>query len=316
MGKILCGVDLGGTKINTGLLDEYGNIITSIKVPTEAEKGADYVVKKIINSIEFVLKDSGISQRDIAGIGIGSPGPIDAQRGIIIKSSNLPGWLNVEITKEINRAFNTEVKLNNDANAAALGEYMFGSGKGTRNFVYITVSTGIGGGFIVDGKLYDGANSNSAEIGHTVINFDGPRCNCGSFGCFEAYASGTAIGKIAKEELQNNSDSLISEIAGEDGIRAEHVFEAAKKGDKLAIKIIDNEAYYLGIGIANIVNSMNPEVIAIGGGVSNGWDMFSEKMLETARERSIASSFEACKILKAELGENIGLLGAAALINK
>lgn len=310
----VCGVDLGGTKINTGIMDSNGRIIENIKLPTKAEEGPDAVIERILESIGFVLEKSGIGLKDIRGIGVGSPGPIDAERGIVVKSANLPGWNNVPVVERIKERFPTQVRINNDANAAALGEYKFGSGRGTRNFVYVTVSTGIGGGAIIDGKLYNGANLNAAEIGHTIINFDGPRCNCGSFGCFEAYASGTAIARIACEEIQGGKNTLISSIAGEKPVKAEDVFEAGRKGDELALQIIDREGFYLGIGIANILGFYNPERIAFGGGVSSQLDMFYDKMIETAKSRSLGPSFDACSIVRSELGGDIGLLGAAALV--
>lgn len=310
----VCGVDLGGTKINTGIVDEEGRIVQSIKLPTMEEQGPEAVVERIKESIKIVLDKAGISPGELKGIGICSPGAIDADRGVVVKSPNLTGWENVPVVEMLKEDYATEIKINNDANAAALGEYQFGSGRGTKNFVYITLSTGIGGGIIIDGSLYGGANLNAAEIGHTMINFDGPKCNCGSYGCFEAYASGTAIGRIAREEIKKGRSTIISRIAGNEAVKAEHVFDAAKKGDSLAIEIIDKEAFYLGIGLANVINFINPERIAIGGGVSNQWDMFYDKMVETAKLRAFGPSFEVCSIVRAELGGDIGLLGAAALV--
>lgn len=313
MGKIVCGIDIGGTKINTGLMDSSGNVINNVKVPTYASEGPDAAISRIIKSVEDVLKLSNISIKNISGIGIGSPGPLDTEKGIIRKTSNLPGWENVHIKDIIENKFKIKTTLDNDANAAALGEYLYGTGKGSKAFVYITISTGIGGGVVLDGKLYHGINSNAAEVGHTIINFDGPKCNCGNYGCLEAYASGTALAKFAKEALDNGCESMIKSIAGPDPVSAEHVFEAAKKKDKLAVKLVENEAFYLGIGMSNILAFYNPEIIAIGGGVANAWDMFIDKMLDTAEKRSLKPIYDACRIVKAELGGNVGLIGAAAL---
>ena len=313
MGKIVCGIDIGGTKINTGLLDSDGRVINNIKVPTKASEGPDAVISRIIKSVEEVLKLSNVGLKSVSGIGIGSPGPLDTEKGIIMNPSNLPGWDNVHITDIIENKFNIKTTLDNDANAAALGEYLYGAGKGSKAFVYVTVSTGVGGGVVTNGKVYHGINSNAAEIGHSMINFNGPRCNCGNYGCLEAYASGTALARFAKEAVDNGQETIIKIIAGPDPINAEHVFEAAKKKDKLAAELVDNEAFYLGIGIANILAFYNPEVIAIGGGVANAWDMFIDRMLDTAKKRSLKPIFDACRMVKAELGSNVGLIGAAAL---
>lgn len=177
MEKLVLGVDLGGTKINTGIVKENGEIVNNIKVPTIAEEGPDAVIGRIIKSIKDVLEKSKVDISDIEGIGIGSPGPIDSKKGVVMNPSNLPGWNNVHITDKIYNEFKLPVKLENDANAAGFGEYVFGSGKGKNPFVYITVSTGIGGGVVIDGKILDGINSNGAEIGHHMINFDGPNAD-------------------------------------------------------------------------------------------------------------------------------------------
>ncbi|KUK35099.1 MAG: Glucokinase, ROK family, partial [Caldanaerobacter subterraneus] len=314
MGRILCGVDLGGTKISTGLVDEKGNIIRSTKIPTMAEKGPEEVIKRIEQSVYDVLKEAGLKLSDLKGVGIGSPGPLDAKRGVVISPPNLPGWDNVPIVDILSHKLGVKVKLENDANAAAIGEHLFGAGKGIDNFVYITVSTGIGGGVIIEGKLYSGENSNAAEIGHHTINFNGPRCNCGNYGCFEAFASGTAIARFAQEGIQNGKDTMIRDLAKDGVVKSEHVFEAAKLGDEFAKELVDNEAFYLGVGISNIMAFYNPKKIAIGGGVSTQWDMLYDKMMETIKKKALKPNAEVCEVVRAELGENVGVLGAAALL--
>jgi glucokinase len=316
MSKIVCGVDLGGTKINAGLVDCSGKIIRSIKVPTLGQEGPNAVIGRIKKVINDLLQAENISISDIDGIGVCSPGPTDSERGVVVCAPNLPGWDNVKIVDILKEEFNTRIKLENDANAAALGEHIFGSGRGVRNFVYMTVSTGIGGGVIIDNKLYTGSNSNAAEIGHHVIDINGPKCNCGNYGCIEAIASGTALARFATEALQRGENSIISEIASCDGgtVKSEHVFDAAKRGDRLAKELIDKEAFYLGIGICNILSFYNPERIAIGGGVASQWDMLYDKMIRVVKERGMKPLVEACEIVKAELGGDVGLLGAAALV--
>lgn len=313
MKKYVCGVDIGGTKIGTGIVDETGNIVAKVKIPTIASEGRDAIVGRIIESIEKALDAANLTTDDISGIGVISPGPIDSKEGIIINPSNLPTFVNVEIVKILSEKFKTKVKLENDANAAAMGEYLFGSGKGTKNFVYMTVSTGIGGGFVCDGKLYGGTNSNASEIGHHIIDFNGPKCGCGSRGCYEVFASGTAIARFAMEAIENGEETLIKEIAKGRDVKAEDVFKAFKEGDKLAKKLVENEGYYLGIGIVNILSCFNPEIIAIGGGVSNELATFYDKMMETVKKRALGANLGVCKIVKAEASD-VGILGAAAIM--
>lgn len=314
MSKIVIGVDLGGTKINTGIVDENGRVIRSIKAPTLAKEGPYPVIERIKKSIHDVLDEANMDLGCIGGIGIISPGPIDSDKGLVINPSNLPGWDHIPIVNILKEEFKLPVMLDNDANAAALAEYLFGAGKGLKHFVYITVSTGIGGGVIIDGKLYRGANSNAAEVGHMTMDYKGPKCNCGNIGCFEAFASGTAIARFANEAVQRGRNTLIKEIAGESDITAQHVFEAAVIKDPVALELIEKEAFYLGIGISNIITFANPERIAIGGGVSKQWDMFYDGMMATIRERTLKPMVDVCQIVKSELKDDIGILGAAAII--
>ena len=203
--------------------------------------------------------------------------------------------------------------LENDANAAALGENLYGAGKGIDNFVYITVSTGIGGGVVLNGRLFKGQDGNAAEIGHMTINFDGPRCGCGNKGCWEAYASGTALARFAREGIDAGEATKIKELAGKENVKAEHVFVAAKKGDKFALELIEKEGFYLGVGLANVINAYNPKRIAIGGGLTHEWDMFYDRMMQVMRERALGASIEGLEVVKAALGKDVGVIGAAAV---
>ena len=314
MSKVYCGVDLGGTSIDVGIVDINGNVIARIKRPTNAHEGPKAVIDRINESIIAALEKPNIEQKNLLGIGIGVPGLIDADKGMVSFLTNLPGWEGIPLSEVLEEKFHMPVKLYNDANAAAYGEYLFGSGKGARNFVYMTVSTGIGGGVIIEGKLYHGASFGAAEIGHMVINTHGEKCNCGNYGCFESMASGSAIAKFAQKAIAMGKHSLIEELSGNEPIKAEHVFEAAVRGDRLALDIIDDEAFYLGIGICNIMAMYNPEIIAIGGGISNQWDKFYDKMMETVRNRALKQNEKSCKVLKAGLGIDAGVIGAAALM--
>lgn len=314
MGKLLCGIDLGGTKINTGLVNKKGEVVSNIIVDTLAQEGQERVIARMMDTVRHVMKEAGISCDDLEGIGIGVPGLIDSWEGLVIEAANLPGWENVPIVDLFAREFNIPILLENDANAAAMGEYLFGSGRGNEDFVYVTISTGIGGGAILDGRLYSGSNSNATEIGHSMINFDGPRCKCGNSGCFEAYASGTSLARFATERIEAGEETIIKRLAVDGLVKAEHVFEANELGDVVAEKLIQDEAYYIGIGLANILAFYNPEKISIGGGVSSQWHILEERVKQVVAERALKPNAKICKIVKAELGKNVGLLGAAGIV--
>ncbi|MDI6600293.1 MAG: ROK family protein [Thermoanaerobacteraceae bacterium] len=298
------GIDLGGTKTAIGLVNENGEIISREMFATE---GPEKTIEEMGKSIDRMIEKVGI----IEGIGIGSPGPIDSKKGIVVCPPNLPEWRNIPLADILSHKYKVKVMLNNDANVAALGEWLFGAGRGVQNFIYITVSTGIGGGAVLNGRFYEGENANALEVGHATIDYKGPRCGCGNYGCFEAMASGTALARFAREAIKERRDSI---LAGYERIRAEDVFEAAKMGDALAVKLVDDEALYLGVGLTNVINSFNPGMIAIGGGVSKAWDMYYEKMMQVIKERALPTNYEVVQVVRAKLGEDIGIVGAASLV--
>lgn len=314
MPKFACGIDLGGTNLHMGIVDDNGNIIVKEKCSTEAEKWPESIIEKMKLSVKILLRQSSIECKELSGIGIGAPGFIDADKGKIISLPNLPGWEDIPLVRIMEESFHMTVIIDNDADAAAYGEFLFGSGRNTKNFFYLTVSTGIGGGVILEGKPYRGTNYGAAEIGHIIVSTDGEKCNCGNFGCLEAMASGTAIVTLAKKAMSKGKKSMISDIVAKNSIKAEHIFEAADMGDELALNIINNEAFYLGIGISNIIAMYNPERIAIGGGVSNQWNILYPKIMETVKARALRHNANVCDIVRAELREDAGIIGAAALI--
>lgn len=313
MERYVIGIDLGGSKIATCIIDKKGKILKKITIPTLAQEGPASVIARIQESVYDVVKKHNIDMSNIVGIGIGSPGPLDAERGIIKNPPNLLGWNNIPLSEILQQSFRVPVCLENDANAAALGEKLYGSGKGIDNFIYITISTGIGGGLVVGDKIFKGSNGNACEIGHMTINFEGPRCGCGNKGCWEAYASGTALARFALKGINKGIKTIIKDIAGKKDIKAEHVFLAAKQGDEFAIQIVDREGYYLGVGLANVVNIFNPKCISIGGGLTHEWDMFSFRMLQVMKEYSLKANLENLKVVKATLGPDVGVVGAAAV---
>lgn len=307
--KYVIGIDLGGTKINGALADLEGNIIRSCTISTNASEGEKAVLGRIINVINTVLEETDKIIEEVEAVGIGSPGPLDFKKGIIIESSNLP-FKNFNLVKPIQEKFNVPVYLENDANVAAIGEYLLGAGKGTKNMVYVTVSTGVGGGAILDGKLFRGATSNALEIGHTTILPDGPRCNCGNYGCVEALASGTAIARQAKESINSGAETTLTDY---ESVTSYEVFKEASEGDKVSIDILDKSFNYLGICIANIIVSFNPEVVVIGGGVAKCGSILFEKVQEVVNKRALKSMVESCRIVPAALGSDAGVIGAVAL---
>ena len=265
--KYVIGVDLGGTKIYTALVDLEGNIIKEKTVETLAHEGDKALMGRIVDTINYVI--DGTDKNLIKSIGIGSPGPLDVKNGVILETANLP-FKNFEIVKAIKEAYDLPTYLDNDANVATLGEFMFGAGKGTENMVFITASTGIGGGAVLNGKLFRGSTGNALEVGHITVSTEGPRCGCGNIGCAEALGSGTAIGKRAKEAVLSN---VTTSLKNYDNVTAKEVFKEASNGDRVAKNILKNSLTYLGIAVANTITNFDPEKVVIGGGVVNGGDI-------------------------------------------
>ena len=305
--KYVVGVDLGGTKIYTALVDLDGNIIKEKTVETLAHEGEQAVLGRIIDTIDYVTE--GTDKNLIKSIGIGSPGPLDVKNGIIIENSNLP-FKNFAIVKTIKEKYDLPTYLDNDANVATLGEFMFGAGKGTENMVFITASTGIGGGAVLNGKLFRGATGNALEVGHMTVSTEGPRCGCGNLGCAEALGSGTAIGKRAKEAVSTN---VTTSLKNYDNVTAKEVFKEAANGDRVAKNILNTSLTYLGIAVANTITNFDPEKVVVGGGVVNGGDIVIDTIRNVVEERCMAAFVENCTIEKAILGGKAGVLGAAAL---
>lgn len=311
---MILGIDLGGTKILTAVIDAENNIHSQDLSLTPAEEGKNAVIRAIYESTGRCLDKASISIKDIEAIAIGAPGPSNPESGILFTSPNLPGWRDVPLVNIFEKEFNKKVFLINDANAAALAEFRFGAGKGLRHMIYITVSTGIGGGIIIDGKLYTGAVGTASEIGHMTIKDKGPRCNCGNYGCWETLASGTALAREAQKSIRAGARTMILRHAGGDPekVEAKAIQTAAEKGDALARELIEQAGYYLGVGLANLLNMFNPQMIVIGGGVSNMGEMIFGPAFRTARERAYAAAYSAVTFAPAKMEDNSGILGAAA----
>ncbi|MBI2651467.1 ROK family protein [Candidatus Woesearchaeota archaeon] len=284
--KYTIGIDLGATNIKSALINLNGKILKKNEMPTEAEKGAKKVIENIISSIEKVKSGK------INGIGIGSPGPLDCKKGVILNPVNLP-FRNVPLKKILQKKFQIKVFFDNDTNCFALGEAIFGQGKKYENVLGITLGTGIGAGLVINKKIYHGRN-NAAELGHATIKYDGIKSNCGNNGCIEEYISARGI-----KALFNNKN-----------IEPYSIYNLAKKGNKKAIMAFKKMGYYLGIALANTIYAFDPDIIIIGGKISNSWEFFSESMERTVKEKYFAKP---CKIVKSKL-KDAGILGAGALI--
>ncbi|GKU27542.1 ROK family protein [Clostridium folliculivorans] len=309
MSNYVIGIDLGGTKISTALSDFNGNVVSQSIIATDAHEGEAAVLGRIIKTVEDVIENGKVDVVQVKAIGIGSPGPLDAKTGIIITTPNLP-FKNFDLVSPIREKFQIPVYLDNDANVAAIGEFMFGAAKGTENMVYFTVSTGVGGGAVLNGKIYRGNTSNALEIGHATVAPNGPRCNCGNIGCLEATSSGTAIGKRAKEALESKVETSLRKYKS---VTSAEVFAEAAAGDEISKDIIDNALNYLGIGVANAISIFDPEMIIIGGGVSKAGEIVFDKVQEVVNKRCFKNMAEACKIVPAGLGTDAGVIGAVAL---
>lgn len=316
--KYSIGIDLGGTNIVSAIVDYQGKIVNRLKVPTLAERGKEATIKRIIEAIHKNIVQSAIAPDDIIGIGIGAPGPLDVKRGIINFAPNLPGWRDVLLRKILEDEFNMKVVLENDANAAAWGERCFGAGQGVNNLVCFTLGTGIGGGIIINGKIYHGNNYGAAELGHMTVNKDGPRCNCGNYGCLEAYSSATGIKNRIKNRIKEGIKSKFLNFDNDDelfeSLRLKLIFETARKGDKLTKSVVEEAISYLGIAIANIANILNPEMVVLVGGITNEGDKLLIPLKREVRKRAFYSNYKSLKIVIGKLDGNAGVLGAAALL--
>jgi len=309
----VAGVDLGGTKIYTVLASSRGEVLAERKIPTEAEKGLQHVIARILESVEQVKRDAPPSFR-LRALALGAPGPLDSSRGIIHFAPNL-NWHNVPIRAILEEKTGFRVLLDNDANLAALGEHLYGAGRGADNMVFITISTGVGGGLILDGKLYRGSAGGAGEIGHMTVLPGGPRCSCGNRGCLEALSSGTAIARAAGKLVAGGGGQEILAAAGGDPgkISAAVVAAAAAQGVPGAVSIIAGAARYLGIGVANLVNLLNPSHVVLGGGVMAAGELIWEGVRREVRARSLAAARLGLRLVPAELGGRAGAMGAVAL---
>ncbi len=314
LGLLAIGIDLGGSKILAAVVESQGKVLASDESATPVKRGRQAIIQSMLKSTRQALKQANMDISEICAIGVGVAGISNPDTGILFTSPNLPPLRNVPLRDMMQKKLGKKVFLINDANAAALGELYFGAARGARNFIYVTLSTGIGGGIVIDGKIYTGTIGAAGEIGHMTIDDEGPLCNCGNRGCWETLASGTALAKEAQQRIKRGAKTSILEYAGGDvgKVTAQVVHSAAKHGDSLAKELIAQTGYYVGVGLANLINIFNPELIVIGGGLSNIGDMLLEPAFKVAGGRAYKETFQAVRFASAELGRNSGVLGAAA----
>ena len=321
-GSLVVGIDLGGTKVAAGAVSVDGTKQFPLHHElTHAEEGADAVSDRIARMIREVIADacktSGAKPADFLGVGVGAPGPLDRDRGVVVVAPNLK-WKDYPLAPKIAERVSLPVVLDNDANCATLGEWWLGAGRGTRNMVGLTIGTGIGGGLILDGKLYHGASDVAGEIGHTTIETQGRHCACGNYGCLEAYASGPAIAERAREALAHDSESALHKKAGGDlsQLTAQTVYEAADEGDELALEVVRDTARFLGAGVANLLNVFNPEIVVLAGGVTAAGDHLFEPLRTEVKRRAFRPAWNAARIVPGKLGTNAGVVGAVAMFTQ
>lgn len=303
------GIDVGGTDIKLGIVDETGKIHQQDKHPTEADRGPDHVLGKIAGHAQDLIK----ATQPVKAVGMACPGPLNGKEGIVYETPNLAGWHNVPARDILQKHLDLPVVLINDANAAAYGEWWVGAGREVDTMILFTLGTGVGGGIVIDDELYLGPDETAGELGHMIINFDGPECPCGNRGCIEAYAGAKAIRRELKKAIAEGVKTKIEIPEGdEDDFGTLVVYEAAKEGDELAIRLFRDVGRYLGIAAATMINSLNPEMIAYGGALSNAEEFIFDELRKTALANSFQTPGERVKIVKATLGNDAGIIGAAA----
>lgn len=302
-------IDLGGTSVRAAVVDLNGGITGFVAGATEASRGPDAVIDRIVAVLHDSLARASVDTSELVAVGIGAPGPLDWDTGVIHEAPNLPGWKEVPLAARIGDAVGLPTFLENDANAAALAERQYGVGRGARNMLYITVSTGVGGGLILDGELWHGAYGSAGEFGHMTVDFEGPLCDCGNRGCIEAIAAGPDIAAwVVRQIAAGRSSSL----GGQTDLSGRDVVEAAQRGDILATDALVRAGRAVGFGVINVAHLVNLNVVVVGGGIANAGKLLFDPLRATVRQHLLTSTAPNLRLEPWSLGENVGLLGAAA----
>lgn len=313
------GVDLGGTKILTGVFKNSLECLATAKLSTKSQRGVEEVIERIARCVQDAVDEADLSIKNVAGVGIGAPGAVDFASGSVIFAPNMEGWKNISLKKDLEKALGVPVFVENDCNIAALGVHAAELKGKPRHMVGIFVGTGIGGGLILNGELFSGVNHTAGEVGHMVLEVNGPKCGCGNKGCFEALASRTAIFQRIKEGVKDGQKTLLIDMLGDDlkDLRSGDIRKAIRRGDKFVDKIVEEASEYIGIATANLINIFNPEVVVLGGGVIEALqDEMMGVIVETAKDYAMPGTMRGVEIIASKLGDNAGITGGAVLARK
>ncbi len=306
MGRVVIGVDLGGTNLRTALLSSEGDILDKSKEATYASDGWKKVVQRLIQNIQRQQEIAVQQGLSITAVGVGAPGVIQVDKGIVVKSPNFPDWNNLPLKDELENVLSLPVTIENDANAAALGEQWRGAGRGIGSMILLTLGTGVGGGIVLNRQIWHGADGMAGEVGHMTIIPDGRQCGCGNTGCLEMYASARGIVQSYREA------GGVSETGNQSEITSAQVYQAASNGNVRAVEVMQDMGRILGIGIANLINIFNPEMVVIGGGVKDAWPLFIDSTRAEIRKRAFEVPAARTEIVPSKLGDDAGMVGAAA----
>ena len=314
--KYAMGVDLGGTNIKLGIVSNKGKLVKKNSIKTQADKGRDVVIENIKKGIQELLKSKSTKKYKIDGIGIGCPGVVTPGKGIVEDPPNLPGWEKVNIGKIVHKEFKKNVFVDNDANAAAIGELIFGSGKKYKSFIMITLGTGVGGGIIINKKIYHGDFGAAGEIGHISIDYNGPKCNCGSYGCIEAYSGNHYLSERVRDKLKKHPESKLWEVINDDlsEVSPRKIQDAAEKGDDFSIHVIEELGVHLGSAFTSLCNVLDISVFIIGGGIAGFGKPLFDSIKRTISRRVMSPIRPRVRVLPAKLKNDAGIKGASALV--
>jgi glucokinase len=307
--RVVIGVDLGGTNTRTALVASSGDILEKQKEETLAAEGHEKVIAKLIRNIDRQRANAVRYGLEVAAVGVGAPGVIHEQTGVVVKSPNFPDWNDLPLKQTLERELKLPVFIENDANAAALGEQWRGAAKDIRSMIFLTLGTGVGGGIVLDGRIWHGADGMAGEVGHMTIIPDGRTCGCGNRGCLEMYASSRGIVMTFREMCAEKRLN----VEDRKELTSAQIYQAARNGDTVAHLVMKDMGRYLGIGLANLINIFNPEMMVIGGGVRDAWDLFIDATRKEVRKRAFAYTAERTKIVPSMLGDDAGMVGAAAV---
>lgn len=313
MSKVLLGIDLGGTAVKTAVVSRDKHVLAQESRPTEADKGVDHVIGVMVASARASLEKADVKMTDVLAAGIGAPGPMDWRSGVVFSPPNLPGWKDVPLGERMSEALGVKCFVDNDANLACYGEFWMGAGQGVENMCVLTLGTGVGGGIVTHGKLLRGIDGTAAEIGHLKVMREGRTCGCGDMGCLEAYASVSGMLRTAWEGIESGRETTLAVRCDEDPGRltGQMISEEADRGDAFALEVIRETAKWLGMGIAGLVNLLNPEKVVLCGGMINAGDLLLDTIRETVKRRAFDVPARRAEIVTGALGADSGVLGAA-----